>query len=248
MSVRLSSAGLRENTSRNTHAVAASLILGDASLKRVLDIPAGEGAFTRRLLDAELSVCAGDCEPIHKVAEADFQVCDMNEPLPFEEASFDAVACLDGIEHLEHQAGFVRECHRILRHAGALVITTPNLSSLRSRWRFLWTGFHNKGKSPLNEAAPTPLHHISLIGLPELRYLLHTHGFELTDITTNRIKSISWLYAPLIPFAWLTTRRVFRREEKDPGQRDRNRDILRQLFTRSVLFGETLIVMARKRA
>ena len=37
---------------------------------------------------------------------------------------------------------------------------------------------------------------------------------------------------------------VFHKEEKDEDQRRRNRTILRQIFSKEVLFGETLIVKA----
>jgi len=241
------SSGLRENTSRGTHGVVAELLFADSGrLQRVLDLPAGEGAFTRRLLDRGLDVISGDIEPIHKVPEAKFALCDMNQRLPFHDGSFDAVVCIDGIEHIERPFDFVAECRRILRPGGAILLSTPNITALRSRWRWLLTGFHNKGKVPLNEANPNPLHHIGLLSFPELRYMLHRSGFQITAIRTNRVKAISWIYAPLVPFAYLLTARVFGKEEKDPGQRLRNREILRQMFSRDLLFGETMIVKAVK--
>ena len=42
---------------------------------------------------------------------------------------------------------------------------------------------------------------------------------------------------------------TFAKEEKDTGQRARNREIVRQLLSRAILFGETMIVHAvRKQA
>ncbi|NOZ95077.1 MAG: class I SAM-dependent methyltransferase [Acidobacteria bacterium] len=238
---------IRENASPNTHQVVEALLLAEPDVRIVLDLPCGEGAFTQRLLRHGLTVKAGDCEELIKVPGADFVRCDMNSPLPFPDSHFDAVVCIDGIEHLERPFDYVREVRRILRPGGAFIVSTPNISALRSRWRWLLTGFHNKGKSPLNEAWPTPLHHIGLKSFADLRYLLHTNGFEITDVQCNRVKAISHLYAPLVPFAWLATMGVFHREEEDPGQRSRNRKILRQLFTKAVLFGETLILKARRR-
>ena len=77
-----------------------------------------------------------------------------------------------------------------------------------------------------------------------LRYLLHRHGFHITAIATNRVKAVSWLYLPLWPLAAVATEIAFRRWEKDPAQRERNREILRQMLTPAVAFGETLIVKA----
>jgi hypothetical protein len=45
---------------------------------------------------------------------------------------------------------------------------------------------------------------------------------------------------------WLYTRLAFRKE-KDPAQRLRNREILSALLSPSLLFGECLLLVARKR-
>jgi hypothetical protein len=44
---------------------------------------------------------------------------------------------------------------------------------------------------------------------------------------------------------WLYTRIAFRKE-KDPAQRKRNREILATLYSTSLLFGECLVLTARK--
>jgi beta-lactamase regulating signal transducer with metallopeptidase domain len=80
----------------------------------------------------------------------------------------------------------------------------------------------------------------------QLRYMLHTNGFQIVSIRTNRVKTVSWVYGVLIPLTYVMTIRAISREEKDAEQRERNREILRQLFSRAVLFGESLIVKARK--
>jgi 2-polyprenyl-3-methyl-5-hydroxy-6-metoxy-1,4-benzoquinol methylase len=164
--------------------------------------------------------------------------------LPYKRASFDAVVCIDGLAHVERPWDFLRECRRILRPKGILIISTPNISSLRSRWRWFLTGFHNKRKTPLNEGQVSPQHIINILSFHTLRYMLHTNGFEISRLRTNRIKAISWLYAPLVPLSYLLTRWVFHREETDPAQRTRNKEILHQMFSRQILFGETLIVKA----
>lgn len=46
--------------------------------------------------------------------------------LPFADASFDLVVSLQTVEHLWDQPGFVRECVRVLRAGGRLVLSTPN--------------------------------------------------------------------------------------------------------------------------
>ena len=88
--------------------------------------------------------------------------------------------------YIERPFDFVAECRRVVRDDGWLVISTPNISSLRSRWRWLLTGFHNKCKTPLDETRPDPLHHINMLSFPKLRYLLHRNGFSIAEMRRGR--------------------------------------------------------------
>lgn len=235
----------KENSAPYTHEVVAALLAGLPECQTILDIPSGEGALARRLTGRGLKIHAADCqEPIERHG-AVFRRADMNAPLPYGDNSFDAVVSIDGIEHIERPFDFIRECARVVRHRGWLILSTPNISALRSRWRWFLTGFHNKCKSPLDETRPAPLHHVGMLSFPESRYLLHANGFRITAIRTNRIKGISWCLAPVAPLAYLATRWVFAREETDPSQRRRNREILGQMFSLPVLFGETMILLAQ---
>lgn len=47
------------------------------------------------------------------------------EPLPFPDASFDAVVMLATLEHFHDTAPVARECRRLLRPGGRVVITVP---------------------------------------------------------------------------------------------------------------------------
>ena len=218
---------LKEHTSKNTHDVVEQLLRGCASVRAVLDIPAGEGSFTQRLT-ADYDVTSADVQDFLKVEGSTYAKADMIEQLPWDDGTFDAVVNIDGIEHIERPFDFVEECHRVLRPGGYLIVSTPNISALRSRWRYLLTGFHNKGKVPLDETNPTPWHHINLLSFPALRYMLHRAGFRIARVTTNRVKGVNWIYLPAVPFAYLMTRWVFHNEEKDPVQRERNREIITQ--------------------
>lgn len=234
----------RELTSRNTHAVVARLLQAEPRCRTVLDIPCGEGAFLERLRELGLEGHGADIVNRLSLPGVPFTAADMNAPLPFAARSCDAVVCIDGIEHLERPFDFVRECRRIIHPGGVLIVSTPNISALRSRWRWLLTGFHNKGKVPLNERDPNPWHHLNLLSFPALRYLLHRHDFRISAVATNRVKPVSWLYLPLWPVSALVTAAALRRWETDPAQRRRNGEIWRQLLTPAVAFGETLIVKA----
>jgi len=237
---------IRENAARGTHTAVVRLMPQNGTCSKVLDIPCGEGAFAAAMLEQGREVHALDCQDILKVQGARFQVADMNQRLPFNDGELDAVVSIDGIEHIERPFDFVRECNRVTRPDGWLILSTPNISALRSRWRWFLTGFHNKCKTPLDESNPDPLHHINVMGLPKLRYILHTAGYRITEITTNRAKWIFYLYLPLVPIAYLMTLLVFQQEVDSESEKRQNREILRQMFSRPVLFGETLLVRAQK--
>lgn len=213
---------------------------------RILDAPCGAGALTAALRDERYAAHGADIEPAARARLGDaFTVADLSRPMPWADGSFDAVVSTEGIEHLENRQAFLRELSRILKGGGSLVITTPNTVSLRSRARFYGSGFYHQDPRPLREAAPHPLHHIGLMTFPELRYALHTAGFRIVEVSHTHIKPISYLYAALVPYAWVYTTIAFRKE-RDPAQRIANREIRATLFSRSLLFGENVLVVARR--
>ena len=235
-----------ENTSKNTHKVVESLLLEDNPFI-VLDIPSGAGAFTSRMLNRSIEVYSADIENILMVENDNYVQADMNLRLPFQEELFDSVVCIDGIEHLENPFFFIREAERVTKKGGTVLISTPNINSIRSRWRWFWTSHHSNNKSPLNERKPSYLHHINMMSYQRLRYILHTNGFQIEKIATNRSKFIAKLYAPFVPGAWLATSYVYRtHEHPDKDQLAANKQILQTLYKSPLLFGETMIVKARK--
>ena len=234
-----------ENASPRIHDAVADWLFARTDLRRVLDVPAGEGAFAARCAARGLQTWAGDCIDHRDGPGVQRVRVDLDRRLPFDDAFFDAVVCIEGIEHLQRPFDFVRECRRVLRPGGILVLTTPNISALRSRWRWYLTGFHNKCKTPLDEAHPNPLHHVNMTSFAEGRYLLHTSGFRLVDVRTNRCKLVSGLWAPLVPVSWLATWLTFRHETRgEPQLWPLHREVLAAMHSRAILFGETMILIA----
>lgn len=232
----------REIAAKGIHDAVLSLLRAEPDVHRVLDIPCGRGAFSERLRELGYRVHSADvCTDgvVGEVAQAN-----MNERLAFADGELDAVVSIEGIEHIERPYDFVAECARVVRPGGIVVITTPNVSSLRSRWRWFTTGFHHGRKTPLNELDVNPMHHINMIEFHRMRYMMHRVGLSITAIATNRIKPVAWLYAPFVPIAWLMTRLVFRQEIRDEQHRAIAEDVRRQMFGKAVLFGETMIVKA----
>jgi SAM-dependent methyltransferase len=238
--------GISINTSKNTHEKVFSLVHKDLD-NTIVDIPSGSGAFVQRLKDAGFkNIIAVDIENILEIEHNNFIQGDMTKTFPLADDSCDTLVCIDGIEHIDKQFDFIEEVNRVLRKNGEIIVSTPNISSLRSRWKWLTTGHHHKCNSPLDENNPTPLHHIGMISFPEIRYLLHTKGFIINKVTTNRIKLISLIYTVFVPLVFVATYWVYIRTGRKYGMLEINRDIFKTMFSSDVLFGETLIVKATK--
>ena len=219
---------------------------GPSARLNILDAPCGEGVLASMLQEKGIKVRAVDIDSAAASLLGNaFQIVDLNEKLPLPDKSFDIVVSVEGIEHLENPHSFLREVNRVLKEGGTLILTTPNIVSLRSRVRFLGSGFFHRDAMPLNETARHGLHHIGLRSFPQLRYDLHTLGFQLQEVAATHVKPVSYLYGIFIPWMFLYTVIAFRKE-KDRIQKKRNREILRTLYSSALLFGENLLLVARK--
>lgn len=215
---------------------------------RWLDMPSGGGVLARRLADPDIQVVEGELNPAGELAGRNIVRLDMNAAaLPFEDESFDGIACIEGIEHVENFFALIRELRRVLKPGGRLILSTPNMNKLGSRWHTFWTGFPHYLIRPNPEALDErdPFPHINMLPFHELRYALYTQGMRIVSIETNRCRFNDLLLLPLWPFvAFSTWRRL--RKEKRPEQRRRNREILRQLLSWNVLFGNIMILVVER--
>jgi SAM-dependent methyltransferase len=222
--------------------------LGIPKDSKILDAPCGAAAFSAALSELGFGGFGTDIDPAAGQFLADrFRKADLNARLPWDDGIFDVACSIEGIEHLENPYQYMRELHRVLRPGGYLILTTPNIVSLRSRVRFFGSGFFHKDPLPLNETARDPFHHINLRPLHLLRYDLHTNGFRIDEVTCTHSKPVSFLYSFLAPWMWAYTAIAFRKE-KDALQRERNGEIRKTMFSGGVLFGENLMIVARKAA
>jgi SAM-dependent methyltransferase len=103
---------------------------------RVLDAGCGEGVLVDEYVD-RLRISGVDANySSARVTAASLMA------LPFPDASFDRVLCLDVLEHLayEDQPRALAELHRVLVPGGELFVSVPNLAHLQSRLQFLLRG------------------------------------------------------------------------------------------------------------
>ena len=224
------------------------LVRGIGVKGRWLDMPSGGGVLARHLSDLDLYVVEGELNPAGDLSERKIVRLDMNaSALPFGEASFDGIACIEGIEHVENFFALIRELRRVLKPGGRLVLSTPNMNKLGSRWHSFWTGFPHYLIRPNPEAVEErePFPHINMLPFHELRYALHTQGMRIVAVETNRYRFNDLLFLPLWPFVALSTWRRLRKE-KHPDQWQRNREILRQLLSWEMLFGNIMILIVER--
>jgi SAM-dependent methyltransferase len=220
--------------------------LGLPAGARILDAPCGEGELATELQKLGYEMFGADItQEARGILGDHFRRADLNGGLPWPDASFDLIACIEGIEHLENPSAFLREAHRLVKPGGHLLVTTPNIASIRSRMRFFGSGFYNQDPRPLSEAARHPLHHIGLRTFPEWRYLLHTSGFHLEHVSAAHTKPISYFYAVYAPWMWAYARIAFRKE-KNAAQRACNREIRKTLYSPALLLGENILLIARR--
>ena len=153
-----------------THDRALELFQGWPREGRVLEVAAGSGAFAARLQAVGFTMEACDLYPEQfGVPGIPVSFADLSRRLPYEDGRFACLSCLEGIEHLEDQFAFIRECWRVLEPGGRLLLSTPNILGLASRWRYFWTGFFPLATRPMNELRREPVHdHINLITYYEL--------------------------------------------------------------------------------
>jgi len=131
--------------------------------KRVLDLGCRSGALTRHFLEGnEVVGLDVDRVALDKAAELGIEpvLANVEEPLPFADASFDAVVAGELLEHLQFPEALVAEARRVLRPGGILVGSVPNAFRVQSRLRFL------RGRPP--EDDPTHLRMFSPDAVREL--------------------------------------------------------------------------------
>jgi SAM-dependent methyltransferase len=146
--------------------------------KRVLDLGCRSGALTQHFLDGNSVVGLDvDAVALEKAAALGIEPVPGNveEPLPFEDGSFDAVVAGELLEHLQFPDALVKEIRRVLRPGGVLVGSVPNAFRLQSRLRFL------RGRPP--EDDPT---HLRMFTPDAMRALLDAFEGVRIDFVGGR--------------------------------------------------------------
>ncbi len=96
------------------------------------------GYLCKKLLDGDYkNIVACDFNKTNYILTSiPFIQTNLNEVIPLENNQFDCSVAIEVIEHLENQFHFIKEMMRVTKIGGIIIITTPNITSLVSRFYF----------------------------------------------------------------------------------------------------------------
>jgi glycosyltransferase involved in cell wall biosynthesis/SAM-dependent methyltransferase len=121
---------------------------------------------------------------------------------PYDDAYFNTVLCCELIEHLfEDPMHLMSEVNRILKPGGHLVITTPNIASLRALSGILQgyhPGFFHAYIKPAEGCGEVDARHNREYAPREIHQLLENSGFEVTLLETGEFRD-----EPHPEFGWI---------------------------------------------
>jgi SAM-dependent methyltransferase len=171
---------------------------------RFLDVGCGDGLFLAEvdqrlgLRDRSWALSGVDYSAeLIRLASArpyEFQQCNLEQGLPYEDASLDVVTAGELIEHLYNPDGFLAEVGRALRPGGHLLLSTPNLQAWYNRALFLLgiqpLFYESSTKSPLIGAGPlrfirrgtVPVGHVRIFNRRAILDLLKSEGYDPVSI------------------------------------------------------------------
>lgn len=173
--------GLAIHALPGLHAHVAEVLGRHLSGGRVLDVAAGSGAMSRRLLDLGYGVEAIEYAAEHFALhdEVRCHALDLNGDFPAAlGAPFDGIVAMEIVEHLENPRAFLRGLERVLVPGGWIVLTTPNADSPVSRamycrmGTFMW----------FEDQHVRELGHITPLSARLLRQAVADTGLELVSL------------------------------------------------------------------
>lgn len=214
---------------------------------RVLDMAAGAGQMTAAMRAQGHDVVPADING----HDPSFVAADMTRPLPFEDQAFDTVVCLEGIEHVQRPHNLLGELFRVCRIGGAVIVSTPNVTSMFSRVQFLFTGtlhqFHFTQLRDLPPGAQDDRFHVSPVSLDWLWHDGSYWGGRVVETSGDRCKRklLFPLYVLIHLLGWFWMRKLYiglgRKEHAD-----RNRAMFRHARSWKVALGRSLVVRYEK--
>lgn len=212
--------------------------LRDVSAARVLDLGCGDGVMGEVLRGDGYEVEGADVSSrVLDVAErwyAGTRRFDMNrDELPEAwRSAFDAVVCLEVLEHLEHPRRNIEQALAALKPGGVAAFSFPNIFSWKNRLTFL------RGRWPKSYTTYDPREHLQVFELREFETWLRQAGFvvESRAITPDlprpqpfrrwmfRARGVLGRWSPTL---WAMQINVFAHRPADTAIKDPPREVKR---------------------
>ncbi len=215
---------------------------------KLLEAGAREGNISKKLRASGFDPVATDINvPPAAHHDLPWVKLNLNYGLPFRDESFALVCCTNTIEYLEDDLHFMRECYRVLRPEGKILIGTPNLLNLQSRVCLCFTGFHRFSGRPYDEVHDGTFgeRRWNLKSYYQLRAHLHRNGFRIVRASSGDFSNKALFLYPFALVLSLIARWAFSKET-NCVQRERNVEIFRHVMSADVVLGKTLYLLAEK--
>lgn len=154
--------------------------------RRLLDVGCGSGEFLQRMRTSGWEVIGVEPDPM-AAARARSRDLDVRDGALADAALqadfFDAIVLSHVIEHVHDPISLLRECGRVLRPGGVLVVMTPNLDSVgHRRFGADWRGLE-------------PPRHLHLFSSRSLSTCVRTAGLTVAALRTSArwVRGIWWV-------------------------------------------------------
>lgn len=167
-------------------AALGTMCLSGSHKGTLLDVGCGDGEFLSIMRDAGWQVAGIEPDAVAAgVAGADHSIpvlAGTLEEAHLPDESMDAVTLSHVIEHAPDPAGLLRECRRILKRQGRIIIITPNLDSRGHRaFREAWVHLD-------------PPRHLYLFSPSTLRRCCEAAGLQVEEQRTSA-RMAAWVWA-----------------------------------------------------
>ena len=224
--------------------------------KIVIDLSAGCGYVAHLFEEAGAIVCVFDLFPENNTfTKVKCEPIDLTKTFPIESGFADYVVLSETIEHIPDQLFLFTEISRILKLGGTFLLTTPNSSSLRSRFsQFVIEGEHY-GTPPPNEITAFVNWNegqryygkLFVSGIQRLRTLAAVNDLVIKKIYPSKRSSTSYVLLVFYPFVWFFARKGMKKQVKDEPE---NRKVYSEIFqlntSMEVLLSKHLIMEFEK--
>lgn len=146
----------------------------------VLDLAAGEGALSLRLMEQGYKVACTTWNSRIKAPTPEVFVVNLDRDFGVADVGGREYACVLGIEiieHLENPAAFLRNVRGLLADQGVFILSTPNIESALSRIQIVLRGFPRSFS--VEEVRKN--RHISMLHRHIIEYLFEKAGLVIRE-------------------------------------------------------------------